>query len=302
MPLDFASSDSPLNFIAHERPLYLDGQVLQSHKALVRRDGDTTRLLGVVGSGYHVVQNHELLSAADNALRANLSEDQLTNVKIKDSIAYNKRGAWCAREYAFLNVRYAVGKDMGYSTHYRGSDVGFRVIVSHAFDGSSSIRVLSGAIDFYCTNGVIIGSFDQFIQRHTAGVALPRIGERLHASINIFWTQRDVFKRWAKSDITDAVAEELITKLPNMSERLGQRVFERWKIERDDRGPTVWALFSALTYYSSHNDGAFPLRNTGEDHGALSMHKRELAVKKWVDHPLFQSVATHGRVIEAPAS
>jgi len=309
MPLDFTTSNSPLNFDVYEQPVaVLDkhgniGTHVKDHKAIVRRHptmDDRMEVLGIVGSAYKVVQNRDLFHTVDTELSRNLTEDQLRDVKVKDKIAYN--GAWCSREYAFINMRYTVGKDMGYATHYRGSDVGFRVIVSHAFDGTSSLKVLSGAIDFYCTNGVITGEFDQFVQRHTSGLALPRIGDRLHASINIFWTQRDVFRKWTKSDITNDVAEELINKLPGMSERRAQLMYQRWLFEAADRGPTVWALFSALTYFSSHNDGDFKLRNTGDDHAALTMHKREMQVKGWVDHPLFKSVAEHGKVIEAVAA
>lgn len=306
MPLDFTTSNSPLNFDVYERPLAVLSKhgfisaTAPDHKAIVRadpKDREKMQVLGIVGNGYKVVQNRDLFHTVDTELAAALTEDQLRDVKIKDKIAYN--GAWCSREYAFINMRFAVGKDMGYATHYRGSDVGFRVVVSHAFDGTSSLKVLSGAIDFYCTNGVITGEFDQFVQRHTSGLALPRIKDRLNASINIFWTQRDVFSKWAKSDITNNVAEELINKLPGMSERRAQLMYQRWLYEADDRGPTVWALFSAFTYFSSHNSNDFKLRNTGENHAALTMHKREMQVKGWVDHPLFQSVANHGKVIDA---
>lgn len=149
---------------------------------------------------------------------------------------------------------------------------------------------------------MVVGDFDQLVQRHTNGLALPNIEKRLEASINIFWKQADVFRKWAKSDITDHVAQELISKLPGMSDRMSERLFSRWQIERDDRGPTVWALYSALTYYSSHNDDTFPTRNTGEDHTAKTMHDREMRVRGWVSHNLFKSVAEHGRVIEQATS
>jgi len=86
-----------------------------------------------------------------------------------------------------------------------------------------------------------------------------------------------------------------------MSERRAERLLERYKYEAADRGPTVWALFSALTYFGSHTGEAFPMRTTGEDHAAHTMHKREMQVKQWVDHPLFKSVAETGKVIDVVA-
>ena len=46
-------------------------------------------------------------------------------------------------------------------------------------------------------------------------------------------------------------------------------------MESQERGQTVWALRSALTYYASHNSTAFGVRNTGTDSEAAVLYGRE---------------------------
>lgn len=301
MPFD-GFEESPLNFKAYEMPAYAKGKngmyLVPDVKHIARQDPKNANeplVLGTVGKDYKMIQNADLFRTIDDALTHNCTSAELAGIKIRDRISYG--GAWCMREYVFLNIKTAI--DAGYATHYKGSDVGFRIVASHAFDGSSSVKMLSGAIDFYCTNGVVTGEFDQFVQRHTSGLALPKIGNRLRANIDIFWKQAEVFRAWAKKELTDEVVKQLIAALPGMSDRRAALLFGRWQYEAADRGPTVWALHSALTFFASHNSEAFPIRNTGDDHEAVTLNKRALQVKNWIDHPSFQHVAETGYMKEA---
>ena len=68
------------------------------------------------------------------------------------------------------------------------------------------------------------------------------------------------------------------------STKMKDGLVDQYAREMDERGPNLWALYSALTYYSSHNDGAFTLRRSVEemDTTATIMLRRELAVARWV--------------------
>jgi hypothetical protein len=50
---------------------------------------------------------------------------------------------------------------------------------------------------------------------------------------------------------------------------------ERFAVEAVERGATVWALRSALTFYASHNSPSFAVRNTGQDSAAAVLYGRE---------------------------
>ena len=275
MPLD--SVESPLMFTVTEKPVFFTTGVRSEHpiegwKALVRRHPVTgePHVLHIAKDTYKIVQNKDLFGEIDKTVLANAGEHAHGAI-IKDSMSY--LGAFCSRQYVFPNMKCEV-EQRGSST-----SVGFRVVANTSFDGSSSIKLLSGAIDFYCTNGMIRGEFDQLVQRHTSAATsmLPRLADRLKASIDVFWRHADVLRKWAKVEITRDVAEECIAKF-GFSESRVKAILIRFEYEAANRGPTVWALYSALTYYASHNNDEFGVRDTGKDNVAATLQKRELEV------------------------
>ena len=52
--------------------------------------------------------------------------------------------------------------------------------------------------------------------------------------------------------------------------------------ETPNHGNTVWAVYSALTYFASHDSGDFSVRDTGNDHANATLIKREEDVADWV--------------------
>ena len=76
---------------------------------------------------------------------------------------------------------------------------------------------------------------------------------------------------------------ELFKQLAN-SDKLSENLSQQYMREQETRGANLWSVYSALTYYASHNDGDFKLRSTTEkqDSEAATMLLRELNVAKWV--------------------
>lgn len=276
MPLD--NVESPLMFTVTEKPIrfWLDAggahEEIEGWKALVRRHPATGApvVLHVAKDTYKIVQNKDLYGEIDKTVLANAGEHS-QGVIINDRMSY--LGAFCSRQYVFPNMKCEIEQRSS------STSVGFRIVANTSFDGSSSIKMLSGAIDFYCTNGMIRGEFDQLVQRHTsaASTMLPRLADRLKASIDVFWKQADALRKWAKIETTGQIAEEVIAKF-GFSESRVKAIRIRFEYEAAKRGPTVWALYSALTYYASHNSDDFGVRDTGRDNVAATLQKRELEV------------------------
>jgi hypothetical protein len=301
MPFDhMITDDSPLNFKTYERDLALldaegkQRQRLSTHKAIVRsnpRDPKEPLVLGVVGKAWTNVQLHDLFAAAEEQFADAFSEKELATREIKDRVAYD--GAFCSREYIFPLAKVEI------ENHTRarspGTSIGYRCRITTAFDGSSSIRTNYGAVDFACTNGMVFGEFDQYVQRHTGDmtVKLPRLGERIRASIDVYWKMGPVLRRWAKTEITDLRVQEIISNIPGLSPARQTGLIARFHIEAATRGPTIWALHSAMTFFSSHDSTAFPIRKTGTDHSTKTLYERERAVRGWVPHvPEFSVVSS----------
>jgi hypothetical protein len=263
---------SPIMFTAYERPLFYDGKngdrySNTGHKALVRMNDSGPVCLNVVKNTYKVVQNVELFDAIDEGLRAGLGSDYRSAATVNDKISYN--GTQCFREYIFPDIKVESPER---------DTIAFRIIVQNGF-GTGAIKLYSGAIDFFCTNGLIIGDYTSTYAKHTSGLKLGRFKEAVEGSVNMFWKNRHLYGELAgKKVLSDDDVSKFYER--NFGERLGARLYRQYLIETKVRGRTLWAVYSALTYYSSHVDGEFSVRNTGNDHTASTLMNREVAVMR----------------------
>lgn len=274
---------SPLLFTAYERPLWYEGKDgtkydNTGHKSLVRMLDDKPYCLNVVKNTYKVVQNEELFNAIHDGLSAGVSAHELRSATIKDRISYG--GSVCFREYIF--------PDISIESPERDK-IAFRIIIQNGF-GTGAIKLLAGAIDFFCTNGLVIGEYTSTYAKHTKGLQISQFKQAVEGSVHMFWKNKDVYGDLANKKVLsdDAVRGWYIL---HFGERLGERLHRQYLIEAQKRGKTLWAVYSALTWYSSHNSGEFSLRNTGNDHAAATMVKRENEVRKIVNSNHFEGLA-----------
>jgi hypothetical protein len=148
-----------------------------------------------------------------------------------------------------------------------------------------------GAIDFYCKNGMIIGEHDVYYHRHTSGLKLTDVVKVVRGAIDVFYKQADIWRAWRNRKLTDAEVADFVHNHAGFSERRASAIMRQWAYESGVRGDNVWALYSALTYYASHNAGEFALRDTKEDHAAATLTKRELEVRKIIMSDEFKKLA-----------
>jgi len=275
---------SPIMFKAYERPLFYTGSNQDhqyhntGHKALCRVLDDKPVCLNVVRDTYKVVQNMELFDAVERGLRSGVSETELRTARIRDKVSYN--GAQCFREYIF--------PDIAVPSPERDT-IAFRVIVQNGF-GTGAIKLYSGAIDFFCTNGLVLGEYTSLYAKHTKGVSINDFERVVRGSVELFWKNKQFYADLAgKKVLGDDEVKAFLDH--NFGERLGARLMYQFRLEINSRGRTLWALYSALTHYSSHADGEFALRNTSNDHAAATMMKREKDVLKVTDDNAFLKLA-----------
>lgn len=266
---------SPLYFHAYERPLWYEGKTgtkydNTKHKALVRMVDEKPVCLNVVQNTYKVIQNAELFAAIDAGLASGISEREIETASIRDKTSYN--GAICFREYVFPEISFASPE---------GDKIAFRVVVQNGF-GTGSIKLYAGAIDFFCTNGVVIGDYTSTYAKHTKGVSLLKFENAVRGAVDLFWKNKDLYADLkGKKVLADATVK--IWMEHNFGDLLGDRLYHQYLVECQSRGRNLWAVYSALTYYSSHVNGNFGLRNTGNDHEASTMMKRENTIRNVVD-------------------
>ena len=129
------------------------------------------------------------------------------------------------------------------------------------------------------------------VKRHTSGLQVPRLTDKLRQSIDIFYKQAEQWKKWVGKEIKDEDAKECFKAMPNVSERRVQQLMRQFRIESSSHGRTVWALYSAATFYASSDQGEFTIRETNSDHKASTLMNREQQVRSWLNTEEFEKAA-----------
>jgi hypothetical protein len=282
------NSESELYFDVWERPAYFLGGGQPGihyedpgHKHIVRIWNGKPISIGLVGRNYKLLKNQPLCENIEDTFMETLTKEELNGVTRKDSISY--MGGTSIRDYVFRNISADIGSER--------SNIAFRAIIINGYDGSSSFKFLHGAIDFFCTNGMVTGSYDMIARRHTSGLTIPRLTDRLRQSIDIFYKQSEQWKHWVGKEICNESAEECFKAMPNVSERRVKQLMRQFQIEIQSHGRTVWALYSAATFYASSDRGEFGVRETNSDHKATTLMNREQQVRSWLNTDEFIKVA-----------
>jgi len=277
---DVASDDYGLDtceavFPVSTRPVSMMGKDkhmdMPAYKATVGYQNGEVTPLGIVGRDYKVMPNHDFFGTIENAVRQSIRPDLRADVSVRTQLAGG--GAWTRREYVFPAFA-----DKLKSTESE-TQIGLRIVAWNSYDGSASAGCMVGLIDWYCTNGMVFGkNIDDIKRRHTSGLTPELFVPMLTNQIgNIQFEVRKIEEMMhRKMEIEDA--KELLQHA--FSARRAEKLAERVATEATVRGWNVFALHSALTYYSSHNSDEFKVRETGNDNVARTLMTRENEVRK----------------------
>lgn len=262
---------STTGFSVRTEPVYREnGNQIFGSRTIVRTDIDAD--LGIVGNRYQMVQNQELYSMLTQACRDTLPTESLKGAELKEVSSYG--GAYTRFELCFPEMKMPI-KQRGSETELK-----FRVGISNTFDGNGSVRVLSGAYDQVCENGMCIGEVTRAYARHTVGFTPAKFSEFIAEQMVRYQEQCRTYQKWAERGINASLFEHVL-KENNVSERKTKNLLKQFEMESITRGETLWAALSALTFYSTHDSSLFSVRNseTVDNHGATS-EQREREVNK----------------------
>jgi len=280
MPLDFTSDTLLPDHI--DFPVVFEPTKFAKSKYVI--NGNTGDYLGIVGNGFNCASHGDFFTQAHDAVSEYLGESFCSNMNINYKTARNN--AWVMMDMVMPNVLRKIVTDKHSTT------VAPRLIALHGIDGSCSNMVFFGAIDFFCTNGMVTGDYDKIKRKNTANFSLDKFIQELQSSIKDFHDTADKFQRWAERSLVTVNVKVLLDSIIT-SDSKSEKMYTLYNQEVSNRGRNVWALYSAFTNYATYADerNGFNLRNTGNDTAATSMWAREQEVAKWIDTPQFQAIA-----------
>ena len=281
MPLDFTTdliSDIPTNL--HFNVLF---QPTLVHDKKYVINSETREYLGVVGDSFNCASHTDFFTGVQKTMLENLEPSDIADAKVSWRSA--RRNAWAMMDITLPNVTSRIDTDK------HSTKVSQRVIALHGIDGSCSNMVFFGAIDFFCTNGMIRGEHDKVRRKNTSNFSMDRFISDLRSSRQSFYLQTERLQEWANIDTTTVNVKELLESIMK-SERKAEKMFGLYNQEVSVRGRNVFALYSAFTNYASYADerNGFSLRNTGNDTQAISMFQREHEVSQWIESKPFKEL------------
>lgn len=246
-------------------------------------NGDTGEYIGVVGDTFQCASHTEFFEGVHNTVTEHLGEAECEDMNMKWRSA--KQNAWAMLDMTLPNVTARIETDKHSTT------IAQRIIALHGIDGSCSNQTFFGAIDFFCTNGMIRGEHDKIRRKNTANFTMDRFIRDLREATQSFYAQSERLQGWANKPLYVGDVKAMLESLLK-SDRMAEKMFSLYNQEASVRGQNVWALYSAFTNYSSHADerNGFNLRNTGKDTGAVSMFQRENKVSQWIESKQFKEL------------
>lgn len=237
------------------------------YKTIVREAAGGGRALANVGKNYKLLLNTDLFPHVEKHMTDVIAPEFLTDVTVKEHTSYGGRDCW--REYIFNSLKCDIGKQ---------GDVAFRMIVGNSY-GAKAVTLLYGAIDFYCTNGMVIGQSDKQARKHTSGLHVSGLDQWITEGVKVFASHGARIQEYTEThiDLTkeDALFSYLVSKnlLSELRARNAQEAMHKERVARQGHGarPTLWHLYSSLTDWATHDD----VRDTGNDHEANTRIQRQ---------------------------
>jgi len=241
----------------------------------------TGQPLGIVGKSFRCASHGDFFRGVVDTATETLSAQDLADADFNFNTARN--GAWAMLDITLPNVTSTIKTDKFETS------IGNRIISLHGIDGSCSNQVYFGAIDFFCTNGMITGDHDKVRKKNTSNFTMNSFIYELNRARTDFYTQAEKMQVWANTDLKYVDVSTLLDDMLG-SKRKSERMYSLYMQEAGTRGHNKFALYSAMTNYASYADerNGFNLKTTGNDTQAISMWSREQEVSKWVSDDRFR--------------
>ena len=243
---------------------------------------NTGEYIGIVGSTFTCESHGNFFRKVIDTTTETLSPYQMEGANIRWKSAH--QNGWAMMDMQLPNMSTVITND------FHKTKILKRIIALHGVNGTCSNIAIFGAIDFFCTNGMITGDHNKVMRKNTINFNLDLFAAELKDSEEDFVSQGTNLQKMMTTPITINDRDFLVDLMK--SERNADKMNILYNQEVTNRGRNVFALYSAFTNYASYADeqNGFTLRNTGQDTAAERMFKREVEVANWIESDKFKSL------------
>jgi hypothetical protein len=202
------------------------------YKALIRQQGEGIRVLSVVKNSYKLVTHKEV----HDALSPVLADHDTTVATYHDADG--------VKAYIDVTFRKLV-------TSLGGTDVAFRAIFHNGY-GGTSLGCIVGAVNYFCTNGMILGDYETVYRRHTSGLDASIAADWLKAGMAKWDVSVLRWHRWVGQAVSGEDIKSAITAMSDNEQHKTRMASVLDETYVPKYGWTRFALYQTLTDFASH--------------------------------------------------
>lgn len=206
------------------------------------RRKDTGEIFATVTSAYEVLQNRELVQAAEAAFKAK----GLSGWRRKAVVA--RGGARCYVVYDFPCVGGKIA----------GQDVTFRLIIQNSFDGTVRASFTIGLFRLICSNGMAVpANTIGMTKRHVGSIEMDFVARTVEQALRLFFDSLPMFQMMTGIKVTQLEGLRIINSLIRegvFTMKDGDAVSAIWMApsHEEDCARTLWNLYNAVTQHLTH--------------------------------------------------
>ena len=221
-------------------------------KAIIR--SDTGTVLGTHGGAYQMITHTEVVDKMEQAAR---NSDRLSRDYTHTQRVY-ENGAKMRGTIAFNDL--VIEPQVG-------DYIKFHVDYTNSYDGLWSIMIKAEGYRLWCSNGCANPkalSFDR--NKHTSGFSLAGTQAKIDNAITGFFDSEGIWQKYATQSVSQLEAETFLkatickrntnTTMIKVNETKLEKLMGLFRVEANKLGSNKWALYNALTYWSSHTQDA----------------------------------------------
>jgi len=244
-------------------------------------DGNTGEPIAIVGKDFNCASHGDFFRDVMDAVTNHLTDAEYADANIVWRDAHHN--GWAMMDMTLPNMKHTI------VTPKHETEIAQRIIALHGVDGTCSNTVLFGAIDFFCTNGMVRGEHDKVRRKNTSGFNLDNFIKKLGKANDDFTDYHKQIQAWANKSL---YVGDVKAMLESLDKGKAEGLFQLYNQEAGVRGNNAFALYSAFTNYASYADerNGFKLRNTGKDTAAKNMWEREEKVSRWIASKQFKEL------------
>ena len=255
---DFAIEEIPLEYTWKG-----EKRKAENRRIIVR--GDNGNFLGDVGRRYKLVPHKEMVKDFTKQLKK--KDVDLSDVSISDRIFEN--GAKATRTIIWNNIKHNVGTDN------KPDMVNMRLDIANSVNGDWSFQAFVGAFREMCLNTLVFGGEKWYHEKtkHMGGIDTFASAEKCVKTISLFENRMEDLKEWRKTPVDDKwvmsffkfTLAQRSRKSHLLEKEIGKEISQRkldylmYLYEREIKslGTTLFAVYMAITHWSSHLKGEF---------------------------------------------